>query len=139
MSRRRQARRSAIQRAADNWTNKPSAIVAEEWRRHGLEPPTGVVMDRWADQIADPPSLAEQTVNNARILRDLVGLRCRVHRATKGGIGPLIERMGKERGRAYEVATGDEMIEATTEPGSTSYLDELAARAVGFPWVASAF
>ena len=75
MSRRRQA--SAVghttsRRQLDR--SASSAIVAEEWRRHRLQPPTGVVMDRWADQIADPPSLAEQTVNNARILRDLVGL-----------------------------------------------------------------
>jgi hypothetical protein len=128
-----QARRAATARGAGQRSERIEEIVVEEWRRRGLVPPSGVGMERTIDLIAHPPDLTERARNQARLGSDLFGLPLRVRRATKGGLGRLLERAGRDHGRVFEVAGGDDFVGVSLEPGSDTELERLARQAIFLP------
>ena len=117
--------RRATARGAGQRSERIEEIVVEEWRRRGLVPPSGVGMERTIDLIAHPPDLAERACNQARLGSDLFGSPLRVRRATKGVLGPLLERAGRDHGRVFEVAGGDDFVAVSLEPGSDTELERL--------------
>jgi hypothetical protein len=109
-------------------------VIKEEWRRHGLDPPKRIVMDRLVDEITRPPNLVERLETKMRLGEDLIGLPLRIRRATRGGIGQkMLDKALSERGRVYEVATGDEHIAVEMNPNAVTDIQRLVAKAVFLP------
>ena len=128
-----QARRAATARGAGQRSERIEEIVIDEWRRRGLTPPAGIGMERTTDLIAHPPGWTERARDQARLGSDLFGLPFRVRRATKGGLGQLLERAGRDHRRVFEVAGGDDFVGVLLNPGSDRELERLAGQAVFLP------
>ena len=131
--RKRAARRAAEKRGEGLTVDAVERIVQEEWRRHGLDSPHGAIARRIADEIVNPPGMVERSARRARLYRDLAGLPVRLRRATRGGLSETLERLGREMGGAFTVATGQQWVEIPLNPGALEEAGEVAGRAVFLP------
>lgn len=131
--RKRHARRTAASRGAGLPPDRIEEIVAEEWRRRGLEPPQGSVMETTVDLIAHPPGVVEQVLAHGAVVSDLAGLPWRIRGVVKEGFDRLLAQFDRERGRVFEIATGPGNVPVRVRPGSVPLLRRLAGQAVVLP------